>query len=93
MASVAGTSRSSDSSTRVASRPRFVVCVSPGSNHDLQARRIYQVLPDVSAARSNFIRVLDDSGEDYLYPSRLFLPLQVSSAIREALRSPVAASV
>jgi hypothetical protein len=51
-------------------------------------RRIYRVLPDDSAARSSFIRVIDDSGEDYLYPSRLFLPLHVSSAVREAL-SPV----
>lgn len=49
---------------------RFVVCVRPGANNDLQTRRIYRVLPDVSGARSNFIRVVDDSGEDYLYPSR-----------------------
>jgi len=51
----------------------------------LQARRIYQVLPDASGARSNFIRVVDDSGEDYLYPEELFLPFHPTSSLRSVL--------
>jgi len=66
-------------------RARFVVCVDAAGNDDLQIRRIYKVLPDRSAARSNFVRVIDDSGEDYLYPSKLFLPLHPSSSLRAAL--------
>jgi hypothetical protein len=62
-----------------------VVCVDPGSNDDLQARRIYRVIPDESAARSHYIRVIDDSGEDYLYPERLFLSLHLPSAVQEAM--------
>jgi len=60
--------------------------VDAAGNDDLQARRIYLVLPDPSAARSNFIRVIDDSGEDYLYPSHLFVPLHPSSSLRAALQ-------
>lgn len=66
-------------------RARFVVCVDWGGNDDLQARHIYQVLPDPTAARSHFIRVVDDSGEDYLYPSGLFLPFHPRSSLRSAL--------
>ncbi len=61
------------------------MCVDPGANDDLQARRIYRVLPDPSAARSRYVRVIDDSGEDYLYPERLFLPVHLSSAVRDVL--------
>ena len=67
-------------------RPHFVVCVDAAGNDDLQTRRIYQALPDRSAARSAFIRVIDDSGEDYLYPSNLFVPLRPSSSLRAALQ-------
>ena len=40
---------------------------------DLELRKLYQILPDESAARSGFLRVIDDSGEDYLYPAGNFL--------------------
>jgi len=60
--------------------------VNAAGNDDLQVRRIYQALPDRSAARSGFIRVIDDSGEDYLYPSRLFIALHPSSSLRAALQ-------
>jgi hypothetical protein len=62
-----------------------MVCVDPGGHDDLQARRIYRVLSDSAAARNNYARVIDDSGEDYLYPIRLFLPLHLSAEIRQAL--------
>lgn len=40
---------------------------------DLKVRTIYQVLPDESAARSNYIRLVDETGEDYLYPAKYFV--------------------
>jgi hypothetical protein len=63
----------------------FVVCIDPAHNDDLQPRRIYQVIPDASAARSRFLRVIDDSGEDYLYPESCFLPVELPTVVQEAL--------
>ncbi|MEG3860974.1 hypothetical protein [Microcoleus sp. herbarium12] len=48
----------------------FVVCI---NNQDypafLEVRKIYQVIPDNRAAEHQYIRVIDESGEDYLYPA------------------------
>ena len=46
----------------------FVVCIRNEGCEDLQLRKLYRVLPDESAARSAFLRIIDDSGGDYLYP-------------------------
>jgi len=47
-------------------------------------RKIYRVIPDVSAESRSLVRVLDESGEDYLYPERFFVPIEVP---REAVRA------
>ena len=62
------------------------MCIDSAGNDDLQVRRIYQVLPDESAARSNFVRVIDDSGEDYLYPASCFVEVDLPKAVRDALQ-------
>jgi hypothetical protein len=55
-------------------RPRFAVCINnteyPAS---LERHKIYRVLPDQEAARDGDIRVIDESGEDYLYPAAYFV--------------------
>lgn len=57
---------------------RFAICIDDGDYvDDLKMRARYYVLPDESAARSNFIRVIDETGEDYLYPANLFAPIEV----------------
>lgn len=66
--------------------PAYLLCVSPGENEDLQVRRLYRLLPDASAARSGYVRVVDDSGEDYLYPAACFIPLELPEPARVALR-------
>jgi hypothetical protein len=48
---------------------------------------IYQVLPDESAAKSNYMRVVDNEGEDYLYPAEYFMFLDLTDAIERALRA------
>ena len=48
-------------------------------------RKIYQVLADKSAERSDYIRVIDDEGEDYLYPKKYFVLIPVSRDIENAL--------
>jgi len=56
--------------------PRFVICVNnSGYVDDLRERAVYQALPDASAARSNYLRIIDETGEDYLYPAAYFVPV------------------
>jgi hypothetical protein len=68
--------------------PRLAVCISSDDSDLLTPRRIYQVLPDETAAKSNYIRVIDNEGEDYLYPADYFLfvdlPRKVELAILKA---------
>lgn len=63
---------------------QYVVCVRntdyPAS---LEVRKIYQLVPDERAADRHFVRVLDESGEDYLYPERYFVPIEVPQAAAE----------
>ena len=64
------------------------MCVDAGGNDDLQERKIYEVLPDPAAGGTGFFRVVDDSGEDYLYPGRYFVPLEVPDLVRYAIEHP-----
>jgi hypothetical protein len=65
---------------------RFVVCVSNDDYPlDLARNRVYEVLADPSAERSGWIRVVDETGEDYLYPARLFRPSEGSQARADKL--------
>jgi hypothetical protein len=65
--------------------PRFVVCVNNNECEDLEVRKLYQVLPDEAAAADDLLRVVDESGEDYLYPAKLFLQIELPQAIEKAL--------
>ncbi len=65
--------------------PRFAVCVNSDDPDLLTPRRIYQVLPDESAAQSNYLRVIDNEGEDYLYPANYFLFLELPREVEQAL--------
>jgi hypothetical protein len=64
--------------TRKTIGPRFAICVDnseyPAS---LELRKIYRVLPDEDAAKDGDIRVIDESGEDYLYPADYFVVIEV----------------
>jgi hypothetical protein len=51
----------------------------------LELRKIYEVLEDLSASKHNMIRVIDEEGEDYLYPRDWFLPIQLPHNIEEAI--------
>ncbi|MFL6201958.1 MAG: hypothetical protein ACJ76J_22520 [Thermoanaerobaculia bacterium] len=63
----------------------FAVCIRNEGLDDLELRKLYQVLPDDSAGRSGFLRVIDDSGEDYLYPAGNFLLVELPPAVEDAL--------
>jgi len=71
-------------------RKQFVVCLhNDGYEVSLERRKIYQVLPDADAAKHKQVRVIDESGEDYLYPQKLFAPIELPKSIRRAVQAAV----
>ena len=66
---------------------KFVLCIRNEECEDLEPRKLYQVLPDELAAADGYIRVIDESGEDYLYPEAYFLPIDLPKAAEKALLS------
>lgn len=68
------------------SEHRFVICI---RNDDypasLERRKLYEALPDADAAKHKQIRVIDESGEDYLYPEVCFVPVKLPKATEQAL--------
>lgn len=65
---------------------RFVVCVKNEDCEDLEIHKIYQVLTDKKAAKDDYIRIIDESGEDYLYPAVYFYPVELPQVVRETFR-------
>lgn len=64
----------------------FVVCLrNEGFEASLTIGKLYRVLPDTKARSESLIRVVDESGEDYLYPDELFAPVEVTHEIATAL--------
>lgn len=65
---------------------RFVICINNGGYvDDLKVRTVYQLLPDASAAKSNYIRIIDETGEDYLYPAGLFAAIELPRELQKVL--------
>lgn len=64
----------------------FVVCIHnteyPAA---LELRKIYQLVPDEIAFKQHLVRIIDESGEDYLYPDTYFLPVDLPQKVKEAL--------
>jgi hypothetical protein len=70
------------------SRSRFLLCVRNEGSDDLEPRKVYRVLPDPRAMREGFVRVIDESGEDYLYPAEYFVPVRLPVVIARTFLSP-----
>ncbi len=70
---------------------QFVVCLkNKGYEVSLERRKIYQALPDPEAAKQRQVRVIDESGEDYLYPQSFFAPIELPpQPIRQAVLAAV----
>ena len=65
----------------------YVVCISNrGYQASLVSRRIYQSLPDPDAAKRSLIRVVDETGEDYLYPSKMFVAIDIPQAVERTFK-------
>jgi hypothetical protein len=55
----------------------FALCIESRGADDVEIRKVYRVLPDKAAAATGYVRVVDDSGEDYLYPGDYFVPVEL----------------
>jgi len=64
----------------------FALCVENKDCEDLEKRKIYKVLPDEEAEKEGYLRVIDESGEDYLYPQSYFVLVKLPREAQEALR-------
>ena len=65
---------------------RFVLCIENKDCEDLEKRKIYQMLLDEEAEKEGFIRVIDESGEDYLYPKSYFIVIPLPREAEKALQ-------
>jgi hypothetical protein len=66
--------------------PKFVVCIrNDGYQASLERRKIYQVVADTDAQKHQLIRVIDESGEDYLFPSNFFSPISLPQSLVKEL--------
>ena len=65
---------------------QFAICVNNGEYAGtLDLRKVYEVLEDESAAKRQYMRVIDESGEDYLYPRSWFVPVSVPEDVEQLL--------
>lgn len=66
---------------------RFALCIETGEYPtSLQSRKLYEVRPDAEAERQGQLRVIDDSGEDYLYPREYLQPLELTPFLSRLVR-------
>lgn len=67
---------------------QFVVCLdNTGYPASLEVGKLYRIIPDEKAAKVGGMRVIDEDGEDYLYDSKMFCPLQVPPIVAQTLNS------
>ena len=64
----------------------FVLCIENKDCDDLEKRKVYQVMQDDKAAEEGYLRIVDESGEDYLYPESYFISVELPSKVQNALR-------
>ena len=67
---------------------KFALCVENKDCEDLEKRKIYQILQDDESEKEGYLRVVDESGEDYLYPQSYFILVHLPREAQEALQVP-----
>ncbi len=86
MASARRNSKSNGSSRKRIKADAFVLCVrNEGYAASLERRKVYATMADASAAKHNLVRIVDESGEDYLYPTDYFIALRLPASVKLAL--------
>jgi hypothetical protein len=69
--------------------PKFALCIENKDCDDLERKKIYQVLPDEDAVNDGYLRVIDESGEDYLYPQAYFILVELPRKAQDALLTSI----
>lgn len=64
---------------------KFALCIKNDACDDLELRKIYEVRQDLRAARDGYLRIIDESGEDYLYPESYFVLVELPREAQQAL--------
>lgn len=71
-------------------RLKFVICVkNEGFEASLELRKVYDLLPDAEAEHHGMLRVIDESGEDYLFPENFFVPIDLPAPVQARLATLV----
>ncbi len=73
--------------TRTKATPKFALCIKNKASDDLVVRKVYRIVADAAAEKENYLRVIDESGEDYLYPDKYFVILDLPEIAQKALIS------
>ena len=71
--------------TKVISKTRFALCIANKDCDDLAIGKVYQIVPDDAAEKEGYLRVVDESGEDYLYPESYFVFVELPQRAQDAL--------
>ncbi|HEX5509944.1 MAG TPA: hypothetical protein VFX37_15695 [Pseudolabrys sp.] len=82
---MAKTSRSKDTQKRPAPKHLLVCVDNNGYQTSLEKRKIYVALPDTAAEKNGFVRIIDESGDDYLYPRSFFRSISLPQAVKKAV--------
>ena len=64
---------------------QFALCIENRDCDDLEKGKVYRFIPDEDAAKEGYLRVVDESGEDYLYPESYFVLLDLPQKAKDAL--------
>ncbi|MGI9316565.1 MAG: hypothetical protein ACR2QW_04455 [bacterium] len=65
---------------------KYAICIlNTGYEASLELKKLYEVLSDSNAGEHGQLRVIDESGESYLYPTRFFAPIELTSAVKAQL--------
>ena len=67
-------------------KQKFVLCIKNNDCEELEKRKIYEVVPDAKSAKKGYFRIIDESGEDYLYPQSYFILVPLPNEAQKALR-------
>ena len=66
---------------------QYAMCITNRDCDDLEKRKLYRIVPDEEAAQEGYLRVMDESGEDYLYPQSYFVMVDVPHQAHAILRA------
>ncbi|MDX6557288.1 MAG: hypothetical protein QOF72_337 [Blastocatellia bacterium] len=65
---------------------RIAICIdNTGYEMSIERRKVYPILPDADAERDDYVRIIDETGEDYLFPASRFVFLTVPTEIEQAV--------